>query len=112
MVRRQEDILGVKRPPFAHNRVVEVEEHGTHAVRFVSRRYGVDRLVRLDWHLLASAEYRALAQNAVGIEAIQARRITLTPAYEAADEVAPILARGVLTGGSRSSHEPASVAVL
>src|SRR5438552_11125094 len=32
MVRRQEDILGVKRPPLAHNRVIEVEDVGAVAV--------------------------------------------------------------------------------
>ena len=62
---------------FAHVEVTTDEEHGTHGIRFVSRRYGVDRLVRIDWHLLSSAEYRALAGNAAGIEAVQASRITL-----------------------------------
>jgi DNA gyrase subunit B len=62
---------------FTHVEVSRDEEHGTHAVRFVSRRWGVDRLVRIDWNLMSSAEYRALAGNAAGIEAVQARRITL-----------------------------------
>jgi len=70
---------------YSHVAVSRDEEHGTQAVRFVSRRYGVDRLVRLDWHLLASAEYRALAANAQGIEAIQARRITLIQGDERLD---------------------------
>ena len=58
------------------------EEHGTFAIRFVSRRYGVDRVVRLDWHLLASAEYRALSQNAIGIEALQASQVLLVKGDE------------------------------
>jgi DNA gyrase subunit B len=67
---------------FAHVEVSRDEEHGTLAIRFVSRRYGVDRLVRLDWNLLISAEYRALGQNAAGVEAIQARRVSLVHGEE------------------------------
>ncbi|HEV8629721.1 MAG TPA: DNA gyrase subunit B, partial [Thermoanaerobaculia bacterium] len=64
---------------FSHVVVSRDEEHGTLGIRFISRRYGVDRLVRLDWNLLATAEYRSLAGNAAGLEAIQARRISLLP---------------------------------
>jgi DNA gyrase subunit B len=71
---------------FSHVAVSEDVEHGSAALRFVSRRWGVDRLVRIDWNLLASAEYRALAGNAQGIEAIQARSITLTPAGQEGGE--------------------------
>jgi DNA gyrase subunit B len=53
------------------------EEHGTHTVRFYARRDGVEREVRLDWALLTSAEYRALATNAAGLEAIAAPGFTL-----------------------------------
>ena len=67
---------------FSHVEVSRDEEHGTFAIRFVSRRYGVDRLVRLDWNLLASAEYRALGQNGPGLEAIQAKRVTLVRGEE------------------------------
>ena len=67
---------------FSHVAVAHDEEHGAPALRFVSRRWGVDRLVRIDWNLLASAEYRALAGNTQGIDAIQARRIALTPRGE------------------------------
>ena len=70
---------------FAHVEVSRDEEHGTLAIRFVSRRYGVDRLVRLDWNLLISAEYRALGQNAAGVEAIQARRVSLVHGEESLD---------------------------
>ncbi len=53
------------------------EEHGTSFVRFFSKRDGVEREVRLDWNLLTSAEYRALANNAQGLEASQATSFTL-----------------------------------
>jgi DNA gyrase subunit B len=78
---------------FSHVEVSGDEEHGTFAIRFVSRRYGVDRLVRLDWNLLASAEYRALGQNGPGLEAIQARRVILVRGEEslAFDAVEPAL---------------------
>ena len=69
------------------------EEHGTFAIRLVSRRYGVDRQVRLDWNLLISAEYRALGHNSAGVEAIQAKRVTLVRGEEslAFDAVEPAL---------------------
>jgi DNA gyrase subunit B len=73
---------------FSHVALTPDEEHGTPALRFVSRRWGVDRLVRVDWNLLASAEYRALAGNTQGIEAIQASRITLTPLGEEGESLA------------------------
>jgi DNA gyrase subunit B len=53
------------------------EEHGTHYVRFTHRKDGVEREVRIDWSLVTSAEYRALALNAPGLEAIAARGFTL-----------------------------------
>jgi DNA gyrase subunit B len=71
---------------FSHVAVSQDEEHGVPTLRFVSRRWGVDRLVRIDWNLLASGEYRALAGNTQGIEAIQARRITLAPIGDAGAE--------------------------
>ncbi len=46
------------------------EEHSTGFIVFRSRRDGVDREVRLDWNLLSSAEYRAMARNPEGIEAL------------------------------------------
>jgi DNA gyrase subunit B len=53
------------------------EEHGTSYVKFFSRRDGVEREVRLDWNLLTSAEFRALANNAQGLEASQSTSFTL-----------------------------------
>ena len=52
-------------------------EHGTGLVSFVSRRDGVDRPVRLDWHLVASAEYRAMAGNREDREALSAGGLVL-----------------------------------
>jgi DNA gyrase subunit B len=53
------------------------EEHGTGRIRFFFRRDGVEREVRVDWGLVTSAEYRSLAGNAQGLEAIAASRFTL-----------------------------------
>jgi DNA gyrase subunit B len=53
------------------------EEHATHYVRFFSKRDGVDREVRIDWNLVTSAEYRALANNQLGLDAIAATGFTL-----------------------------------
>jgi DNA gyrase subunit B len=53
------------------------EEHGTHYVRFFARRDGVEREVRIDWNLVTSGEYRALANNQLGLEAIGATGFTL-----------------------------------
>ncbi|HEX5716104.1 MAG TPA: DNA topoisomerase (ATP-hydrolyzing) subunit B [Thermoanaerobaculia bacterium] len=53
------------------------EEHGTRFVRFSSRRDGVDREGRIDWNLVTSAEYRAMAHNQMGIDAHLADGFTL-----------------------------------
>jgi DNA gyrase subunit B len=53
------------------------EEHGTGFVRFWSRRDGVDRESKIDWNLVTSAEYRALANNQIGYEAFTADGFTL-----------------------------------
>src|SRR4029077_20694288 len=37
----------------------------------------VEREVRIDWHLVTSAEYRALANNALGLDALSATGFTL-----------------------------------
>ncbi|MGH9362431.1 MAG: toprim domain-containing protein, partial [Thermoanaerobaculia bacterium] len=66
-------------------RSVEVkqdEEHGTWLIRFLSRRDGVEREVRLGWSLITSAEYRALSQNTAGIEAIAAAGFTVARGEE------------------------------
>ena len=62
---------------FHQVKVGDDEEHGTGYVRFHSKRDGVEREVSLDWSLLTSAEYRALANNSQGLEAIQANTFTL-----------------------------------
>jgi DNA gyrase subunit B len=54
------------------------EEHGTGRIRFFFRRDGVEREVRVDWGLVTSAEYRALANNSHGLEAIAAARFALS----------------------------------
>jgi DNA gyrase subunit B len=58
------------------------EEHGTGFVRFWSRRDGVDRESRIDWNLVTSAEYRALANNQIGYEAFTADGFTLIKGEE------------------------------
>jgi DNA gyrase subunit B len=57
--------------------VSQDEEHGTGRISFFFRRDGVEREVRIDWGLVTSAEYRALAQNAQGLEAVAAVRFVL-----------------------------------
>jgi len=61
------------------------EEHGTGYVQFVSRRDGVEREVRIDWNLVTSAEYRGLAQNVHGLEAIAAQGFTLIKGEEVSE---------------------------
>jgi DNA gyrase subunit B len=53
------------------------DEHGTSAVAFQYKKDGVERRVQINWNLVTSAEYRALANNAMGIEAITALGFTL-----------------------------------
>ena len=57
--------------------VGEDEEHGTGFIRFVSRRDGVERNVKLDWDLVSTAEYRAMARNRHGIDALTATGFVL-----------------------------------
>ncbi len=57
--------------------VEDDEEHGTASIAFRSRRDGVDRHVRFDWNLLATAEFRALAANDRGIEALTSVRFVV-----------------------------------
>lgn len=63
-----ENLATVER--FSDIRVLKDEEHGSSAIVFSSRQDGVDREVRLDWGLLTSAEYRSLASNKDGLEAL------------------------------------------
>jgi DNA gyrase subunit B len=62
---------------FRNVEVGQDEEHSTGFVRFWSRRDGVDREGRIDWHLVTSAEYRAMVTNAMGLEALNAKSFTL-----------------------------------
>ena len=55
---------------FSDIRLLQDEEHGGSSIVFSSRQDGVDREVRLDWGLLTSAEYRSLASNKDGLEAL------------------------------------------
>jgi DNA gyrase subunit B len=48
------------------------EDHGTRYIRFLSKRDGVEREIRIDWSLVTSAEYRAMANNQLGLDAIKA----------------------------------------
>jgi len=61
------------------------EEHGGRAVTFVSRRDGVERPVRLDWNLLSTAEYRSMARNKLGREALTSDRFVLTKGEEVSE---------------------------
>jgi DNA gyrase subunit B len=73
---------------FSAVEVVREEEHGTGAIRFDSRRDGVDRTMRVDWNLVTSAEYRALATNALGLEALAAGSFTVLNAGATSGAVA------------------------
>jgi DNA gyrase subunit B len=50
--------------------VSEDEEHGTGVIAFTSRRDGVERRVRIDWDLVSTAEYRAMARNKQALTAL------------------------------------------
>ncbi|MEM6792524.1 MAG: DNA topoisomerase (ATP-hydrolyzing) subunit B [Acidobacteriota bacterium] len=62
---------------FSGLEVLDDEEHGLFRIRLFSRQDGVDRRVDLDWNLLTSAEYRSLANNAEGLEALKSQGFTL-----------------------------------
>jgi DNA gyrase subunit B len=79
------------------------EEHGTSLIRFTSRRDGVDREVRIDWHLLTSGEYRSLVNNQIGLEALSASHFTLAKGeqvsvHESLDEALAKLYDGAKKG--------------
>jgi DNA gyrase subunit B len=79
------------------------EEHGTSFIRFTSRRDGVDRESRIDWHLLTSGEYRSLVNNQIGLEALAAPHFTLTKGeqvsvHESLDEALDKLYDGAKKG--------------
>jgi DNA gyrase subunit B len=92
-------------------RAVEVgheEEHGGNRITFRSRRDGVEREIRVDWNLVTSVEYRAMAGNAAGLEALAAKRYELrkneepepgatatTPAKRARARIEPVTAESL-----------------
>ena len=80
---------------FTEVSVREDAEHGVLALDFTSRKDGVERRVALDWGLLSSGEYRALARNQEGIDAYSASSFTLTKAGQEEDDDSA--AAGVLT---------------
>ncbi len=61
------------------------EEHGTNVIDFVSRRDGVERSVRIDWHLLSTAEYRSMARNKAGLGALAAEGFVLRQGEESVE---------------------------
>ncbi len=70
---------------FHEVRVAEDEEHSTPYIVFRSRRDGVDRQVRLDWNLLTTAEYRAMARNTEGLEALGSTSFSLVHGEETSE---------------------------
>jgi DNA gyrase subunit B len=88
-------------------------EHGTATVSFTSRRDGVERQVRIDWSLVTSVEYRALATNSPGLEALAAKSFTLKKQEEepaAGSEQAPVPATPAKR--SRAKIEPVTASSL
>ena len=83
--------------------VGEDEEHSTHVLVFRSRRDGVERETRFDWNLLASAEYRSMASNDIGLEAMACQRFVLTlgeesSEHESVEKVLEVLFEGAKKG--------------
>ena len=62
---------------FADIEIDQDEEHSIAMIRFNSRQDGVVRQVVFDWNLLASAEYRSLAKNQSGLEAMVCEKFVL-----------------------------------
>jgi DNA gyrase subunit B len=75
---------------FSDIRLLQDEEHGGSAIVFSSRQDGVDREVRLDWGLLTSAEYRSLASNKDGLEALDCAYFRLAHGEEEPTEHASL----------------------
>ena len=79
-------------------------EHQTGRVDFVSKSDGVARRVAIDWELAASADYRSLAANPVGLEAVAADGFALTrgedqvSVHETLDEMLDELYAGAKRG--------------
>ena len=81
--------------------VGEDEEHGTGYIRFVSRRDGVERNVKLDWDLVSTAEYRSMARNRHGREAFKATRFVLHKGDEEIEVATLVEALETLYAGAR-----------
>ncbi|MEM8994485.1 MAG: toprim domain-containing protein, partial [Acidobacteriota bacterium] len=62
---------------FSDIEIAKDEEHDLLAISFYSRQDGVDRHIKIDWNLLTSAEYRSLASNEPGLEALQSASFVL-----------------------------------
>ena len=58
--------------------VGEDPEHATGLLTLVSKQDGVSRAVRLDWELVATPEWRSLAANPAGLEALAAGGLSLS----------------------------------
>ncbi len=83
--------------------VVEDPEHGVAALAFVAKQDAVARHVRIDWELLATGEYRALAANPAGLDALGAGGFTLArgedlAVHETLDETLEALYDGAKKG--------------
>jgi len=74
--------------------VSQDDEHGTRVLSFTSRRDGVERQVRIDWNLVTSVEFRSLAGNAPGLEALAAKKFALRKGEAAESEAAAAEAAG------------------
>ena len=70
---------------FHEVRVGEDEEHSTSVIAFRSRRDGVDREVRFDWNLLTTGEFRAMARNQQGLDALDCQQFTLINGEEVSE---------------------------
>ena len=79
------------------------EEHGTGFLSFSSRRDGVERIVKLDWDLVSTVEYRAMSRNKQGLEAMRSTGFTLQKGElmeqaDTLDEALETLYRGAKKG--------------
>ncbi len=86
---------------FHEVQVGQDEEHSTSYIVFRSRRDGVDREVRIDWNLLSTGEYRAMARNSQGLEALACQSFELVHGDEVSEhnEIGEVLER--LYGGAK-----------
>ena len=62
---------------FSEVEIDQDEEHSLGLIQFQSRQDGVVRRVAFDWNLLATAEYRSLAKNQAGLEAMACERFVV-----------------------------------